>query len=78
MDIWGINDPAGKWLVMGVLMVGGYVIFRKSKFMSFMTPAIIFGAGLAMEWIEVWVIILLAMAAGVFFATKIGSKRSDA
>jgi len=65
MEILGLLNNTGKWIVMIVFMVVAYYIFRKNKFLSVVGPIVVLGIGMALGWIQVWFLVLIALGAGL-------------
>jgi len=78
MDFLGMDNPAGQWLIMASLIAisAAWFSYKRQKFAAFAVPACIFGAGIAMGWVQVWVIILMAVALALFGYTKFKPKGS--
>lgn len=62
---FGLNNTAGRWLVILVLMAIFFIIFYKSKLLRVLVPCLVLGFGFLMEWMEQWLVILIVMFVGL-------------
>ena len=65
LDNWGLNNQAGHWLVLLVVMVLLFIIAYKSEILRVALPLVAMATAIGFGWIDVWVIILLALGAGL-------------
>ena len=72
----GLNSTLGHWLILLILMVIMIVIGwkSKSKIMTVVLPLMILGIGIIIKWVDPWVIVLLALGAGVTIFSMIRDK----
>lgn len=64
MQTWGIDNPAGHWLLMLGLMILVFWIFRRSKLMRVVGPLSVLALGITLSWVETWLIVLLSLSVG--------------
>lgn len=60
-----IDSAVGHWLILISAMMILFVIFRKYESLRIVFPLLAFGAALVAGWIAAWVVILLALGAGI-------------
>ncbi|MBA7671511.1 hypothetical protein ES703_79669 [subsurface metagenome] len=65
LDTVGLNNSAGYWLAMLGFMALMFYVFRRSAILRVLMPLLVMGLGLVMGWIDTWIIVLLALGAGV-------------
>jgi hypothetical protein len=70
----GLNNPTGYWIVMVILMGLGFFLFRKSEILRVVIPLTIMAIGIVIGWIETWIIVLLALGAGVTIFSMLRKK----
>jgi hypothetical protein len=61
----GVVGTGIYWLFCVLLMVGSYFIVREHKLLSIILPILILGAFIALQLLDIWLIILLAFSAGI-------------
>lgn len=66
-EVVGCNNSAGHWFLTLAFMGIAYLLFSKVPYVKWVAPLLIFGISLAVGWIELWVILLLAIVAGGIF-----------
>ena len=60
----GMDNPVGHWIIMLGLMCLMFIIFHKSEVLRVLMPLLILGLGMVIEWVDVWIVALLALGAG--------------
>lgn len=69
VDEWlsgiGLANEGGHWLIMLVVMGATFGIFRKSRVLKVVFPLCWLGFFMAVGWIAIWIVVLLALGAGV-------------
>lgn len=65
LAIWQLNNKMGYWLVIMILMLGTFILARKSEVMRVVFPLGILGLGVVIGWMDLWLIVLLALGAGL-------------
>lgn len=69
IDNWitnlGLDNPMGYWLILLIGMVLLFLLFYKSEILRVVMPLVFLGAMLIWEYIDAWMIILLALGAGL-------------
>ena len=65
LDLFGLDNTVGHWIVLLVLMVGGFILCRKSQILRVVVPLVVLAIAIVMNWIDTWIIVLLALGAGV-------------
>lgn len=64
LSTFGLDGTFGHWLLMLIGMVVMFVIFRKHRTMRVVAPLMVIGLGIIGRWIPLWMVIMLALAAG--------------
>lgn len=67
LDGVGLDNPTGHWLIMLILMAVAFVTAYKSELLRVVFPMGIVGLFIVMGWVDIWVIVLLALGAGLSF-----------
>jgi hypothetical protein len=70
IDRWlarfGLNNEGGHWMLLLVLMGASFAIFYKiNAVLRVVFPLVIFAIAIAVGWVSIWIVILLALGAGV-------------
>lgn len=65
LEKYGLGNQIGHWLVVIGLMAVGFMLFFKSSVMRVVIPLCVFGGAIVVGWIDLWVVVLLALSAGV-------------
>lgn len=69
LDEWmagfGMDNPAGRWIAILALMALCFAGFYRSSLLRVLVPGSVFGIGLIIGWVDIWVTILLALGAGL-------------
>ena len=69
LDDWlgklGFNNQGGHWLVLIVVMAVSFAVFYRSEVIRVVVPLAWVGMAIATAWIELWLVLLLALGAGV-------------
>lgn len=65
MTDWGLDNTAGRWTIIVVAMLLFFGIFYRSELMRVMMPLLILALGIIYEWTDIWLIVLLALGAGL-------------
>ncbi len=65
LDSLGLNNAPGYWIAIMVVMGVAFYGFRRSEVLRVLVPLLILGLGMVIGWIETWIIVLLALGAGV-------------
>ncbi|AHB12894.1 hypothetical protein [Dehalococcoides mccartyi] len=72
LDYMDNLSPGMKWLILLAVMILSAVIFRKVIVLAVGIPLVELGAFIAMSWIDLWLVLLLA-ALGAFVVWQLGS-----
>jgi hypothetical protein len=74
--LWG--SAPGHWLVMLIGMGGvALVFFRKHRTVALLLCLMILGLGIVIGWIDVWIIVLLAIGGGLYIWRKVIAGRGS-
>lgn len=75
---WISNSTAGHWLVLvfGMGMVG--IIFQRRREVAIIMCLLILGVGIAVGWVDTWIIVLLALGAGLTIWRMVSGRRESA
>lgn len=71
---YGLNDTAGKWLILIVGMVILFIVFFKSPILRVTVPLLWLGLFIATKWVDTWIVVLLALVAGGVIAQILRKK----
>ena len=62
---WLINSTAGHWTILLLGMVVAGAIFHRQRAVAVVVCLFILGIGIVIGWVDTWVIVLLALGAGL-------------
>lgn len=65
LALWGMDNDAGHWLIILAAMIITFVIAVRSEVLRVVLPLMCFGAGIAIGWLDLWLVSLLAFGAGL-------------
>jgi hypothetical protein len=70
----GLGGATGKWLAIIIAMAIAFIITYKNKILRVLLPLLVFGFGIVSGMLDIWVVVLLALGAGVaiFFIVRRG------
>jgi hypothetical protein len=68
----GEQDSGVRWLIMLTCVAASIALCWKVRIMAIVTPLLVVGAFIAMQWIDIWLVLLLA-ALGAFVVWQMGS-----
>lgn len=64
LDDIGMNNVLGHWIIIISLMVICYLMLRQDRVLRVIIPLAVFGAGIALSWVDLWIVVLLAIGIG--------------
>lgn len=73
---WGLDTDGGHYMVIFFGMIALAVIFWKQKLLAVGMPLLLLGLGIVIGWVDQWLVILLALGAGVFIWSIFRKKAS--
>lgn len=63
---WGLDNPAGRWIIILCGMAVAFIFtYKRSRLLSVVAPLMVLGIGIVMGWVDTWIIVLLSLGAGV-------------
>lgn len=65
LEQYGLDNPAGHWLIMIIAMVILFVVSYKSELLRVVFPLLVLGICIIIQWVDTWVVVLLALGAGL-------------
>lgn len=66
IERYGLNNSVGHWMILIVLMVGSFLMLREHRLLRIIVPLACLALGIAWSWVDVWIVVLLALGAGVW------------
>lgn len=74
---WFANSTAGHWTILLIGMGVLALIFHKQKAIAVVCCLLVLGIGIIIGWVDTWVIVLLALGAGLTIWRFIGSHKGS-
>lgn len=62
---WNLQDTSVRWIIVIISMGGCFYFFRRSNVLRVLMPLMVFGLALILGWLPAWVVVLLALGAGL-------------
>lgn len=62
---YGLDNPIGHYVVIIIGMVALFLVLYKSALLRVVVPLLLFGLAILSNWIDPWIIVLLALGAGL-------------